>query len=106
MLIKLFEEMLLIKNNGKNIMKRSKFLLSSSSLVLSLTIPKISLARVSKNYFKLTAQLSKFKFEQKGIKKDQLILNYCGGKIAASLNGFALLQLGFENLQIYDNSMS
>jgi|TARA_B110000977_G_scaffold51855_1_gene70512 thiosulfate/3-mercaptopyruvate sulfurtransferase len=45
-------------------------------------------------------------FERKEIKKDQLILNYCGGGIAASLNGFALLQLGFEDLQIYDNSMS
>jgi len=45
-------------------------------------------------------------FERKGIRKDQLILNYCGGGIAASLNGFALLQLGFKNLQIYDNSMS
>ena len=45
-------------------------------------------------------------FEGKAIKKDQLILNYCGGGIAASLNGFALRQLGFNDLQIYDNSMS
>jgi thiosulfate/3-mercaptopyruvate sulfurtransferase len=45
-------------------------------------------------------------FERKENKKDQLILNYCGEGIAASLNGFALLQLGFEDLQIYDDSMS
>jgi FtsP/CotA-like multicopper oxidase with cupredoxin domain len=39
---------------------------------LSLIIPKISLARVSKNYFKLTAQLSKFKFNEKGNKTSNL----------------------------------
>ena len=55
-------------------MKRRKFLLSSSTLILSLTIPKISLARVSKNYFKLTAQLSKFKFDEKGNETSNLWL--------------------------------
>ena len=55
-------------------MKRRKFLLSSSTLVLSLTIPKISLARVSKNYFKLTTQLSKFKFDKKGNETSNLWL--------------------------------
>ena len=55
-------------------MKRRNFLLSSSTLMLSLTIPKISLARVNKNYFKLTAQLSKFKFDGKGNKTSNLWL--------------------------------
>ena len=55
-------------------MKRRKFLLNSSTLILSLIIPKISLARVSKNYFKLTAQLSKFKFDEKGNETSNLWL--------------------------------
>ena len=45
-------------------------------------------------------------FKKKGVTPDLLILNYCGGGIAASLEAFVLFQLGFENIQIYDNSMS
>ena len=33
-------------------------------------------------------------------------MNYCGGGIAATLDAFGLHQLGFQKLQIYDNSMS
>ena len=41
-----------------------------------------------------------------GIAKDNIIVNYCGGGIAATLDAFILYQLGFKNLKIYDNSMS
>ncbi len=40
------------------------------------------------------------------IEKDNIIVNYCGGGIAATLDAFILYQLGFKNLKIYDNSMS
>ena len=40
------------------------------------------------------------------IKKNKIIVNYCGGGIAATLDAFVLHQLGFKNLKIYDNSMS
>lgn len=40
------------------------------------------------------------------ITKDNIIVNYCGGGIAATLDAFILYQLGFKNLKIYDNSMS
>ena len=40
------------------------------------------------------------------ISPDKRILNYCGGGIAATLDAFILYQLGFKNLEIYDNSMS
>jgi thiosulfate/3-mercaptopyruvate sulfurtransferase len=40
------------------------------------------------------------------INKDTRVLNYCGGGIAATLNAFVLRQLGIEDLEIYDNSMS
>ena len=32
--------------------------------------------------------------------------SYCGGGIAASLDAFVLLQLGYDDIEIYDNSMS
>ncbi len=39
-------------------------------------------------------------------KKTGRIIVYCGGGIAATLDAFLLYQLGYENLAIYDNSMS
>ena len=45
-------------------------------------------------------------FAEKGITSELEIVNYCGGGIAASLDAFILRQLGFQRLQIYDNSMS
>ena len=45
-------------------------------------------------------------FKKKSVPSDPLILNYCGGGIAASLVASVLFQLGFENIQIYNNSMS
>lgn len=45
-------------------------------------------------------------FDKENIQKDRRVLNYCGGGIAATLNAFILRQLGIENLEIYDNSLS
>ena len=44
--------------------------------------------------------------ESMEITRDKIIINYCGGGIAATLDAFILFQLGFKNLRIYDNSMS
>ena len=52
---------------------------------------------------KIVGQVS---INKKNVTSDSLILNYCGGGIAASLEAFVLFQLGFQNIQIYDNSMS
>ena len=41
-----------------------------------------------------------------GSQEDKQVINYCGGGIAATLNAFVLRQLGIEDLEIYDNSMS
>lgn len=40
------------------------------------------------------------------LSKCNIIVNYCGGGIAATLDAFILYHLGFKNLKIYDNSMS
>ena len=45
-------------------------------------------------------------FCDKDIKPGLKIVNYCGGGIAATLDAFVLYQLGFENLFIYDDSLS
>ncbi len=39
-------------------------------------------------------------------KKTDRVIVYCGGGIAATLDAFLMHQLGYENLAIYDNSMS
>ena len=45
-------------------------------------------------------------FKINGVNQEQKIVNYCGGGISATLNAFVLRQLGFKELNIYDNSMS
>lgn len=45
-------------------------------------------------------------FNQKQVHKNRKIINYCGSGISATLNAFVLYQLGFNDIKIYDNSMS
>ena len=63
-----------------------------------------------KNIFEPANFQSKIKinsiFVSKGITSDKIIINYCGGGIAATLNAFALFQAGFRKFKVYDNSMS
>lgn len=45
-------------------------------------------------------------FARVGADRDKRILLYCGGGIAATLDGFLLHQLGYRDLAVYDASMS
>jgi thiosulfate/3-mercaptopyruvate sulfurtransferase len=45
-------------------------------------------------------------FEKVGANKSKRILVYCGGGIAATLDAFLLHQLGYNDLGVYDASMS
>ncbi len=45
-------------------------------------------------------------FRDVGAAPDKRIILYCGGGIAATLDAFLLHQLGYEDLTVYDNSMS
>ena len=45
-------------------------------------------------------------FARIGAGKDKRILVYCGGGIAATLDAFLLHQLGYQDIAVYDNSMS
>jgi len=50
-------------------------------------------------------QLAK-KFENVGLGSADKIITYCGGGIAASNDAFILTMLGYENVAVYDASMS
>lgn len=40
-----------------------------------------------------------------GRAKDDRIISYCGGGIAATLNAFVLMKLGYKNVSVYDGSL-
>jgi thiosulfate/3-mercaptopyruvate sulfurtransferase len=46
------------------------------------------------------------KFAAQGITKDKNVIAYCGGGISATVDLFLLHQLGYDNLTLYDGSMS
>ena len=45
-------------------------------------------------------------FGRAGVTPDKRVIAYCGGGIAATLDAFLLHQLGYQNISVYDNSMS
>ena len=71
----------------------------------SLNIPFHELTDLEKGCFKTPSKCLEV-FKKKGITQDSRVLNYCGGGIAASLDAFVLFQLGYDDIEIYDNSMS
>ena len=71
----------------------------------SLNIPFNELTDLEKGCFKTSSECLEV-FKRKGITQDSRVLNYCGGGIAASLDAFVLFQLGYDDIEIYDNSMS
>ena len=71
----------------------------------SLNIPFHELTDLEKGCFKSPSECLEV-FKKKGIPQDSRVLNYCGGGIAASLDAFVLFQLGYDDIEIYDNSMS
>ncbi len=46
------------------------------------------------------------RFEEAGAKQDERMITYCGGGIAASSAAFAALMAGFEDVAVYDASLS
>ncbi len=70
----------------------------------SVNIPAASLLTKSLE-IKPAAEVAKT-FAEIGADKSKRILVYCGGGIAATLDAFLLHQLGFEDIAVYDNSMS
>ena len=71
----------------------------------SINIPFHEFIEKKTGKLKSPKQLLKIIIE-KNINYDHQIINYCGGGIAATLDAFVLMQLGYSQLKIYDNSMS
>lgn len=71
----------------------------------SVNVPALSLSDPESKTF-LSPDAVEKSFASVGMRRDQRIINYCGGGIAATLDAFLLHQLGYESLTVYDDSMS
>jgi len=71
----------------------------------SINVPAINLQVGETRNFVKPSALAKH-FEHVGTDRNKRIIVYCGGGIAATLDAFLLHQLGYENISVYDNSMS
>jgi len=71
----------------------------------SVNVPALSLSDPEGKIFLPLDQVQRA-FDGAGVSRDKRIINYCGGGIAATLDAFLLHQLGYENLTVYDDSMS
>lgn len=71
----------------------------------SVNVPALSLSNPDDKTFLPLDEVQRA-FDTVGIQRDQRVINYCGGGIAATLDAFLLHQLGYENLTVYDDSMS
>ena len=75
------------------------------SIRTSVSIPFHGLLNTETGKLKRPEEVLKI-YQSHAVFPDSRIISYCGGCIAASLDAFMLRQLGFEHLQIYDNSLS
>ena len=71
----------------------------------SINIPFTNFMENGLDYIRSASEAQQILAEY-GLTPNTDIVNYCGGGIAATLNAFVMLLLGFSDLQIYDNSMS
>jgi thiosulfate/3-mercaptopyruvate sulfurtransferase len=70
----------------------------------SVNVPAASLVDPASKVFTSLADAEQ-KFATAGVAKDKHVVAYCGGGISATIDLFALHQLGFEDLTLYDGSM-
>ena len=71
----------------------------------SRNVPSASLIDPDTNTFLLANAAAK-RFHDVGGDPSRRTIVYCGGGIAATLDAFLLRQLGYENISVYDASMS
>jgi thiosulfate/3-mercaptopyruvate sulfurtransferase len=71
----------------------------------SVNVPSVSLVDPDTNTF-LPADAAAQKFDEVGADPSQKTIVYCGGGIAATLDAFLLHQLGYEDISVYDASIS
>ncbi|MAJ00249.1 MAG: sulfurtransferase [Nisaea sp.] len=71
----------------------------------SVCVPTASLLDPETGAFIDMAKISQA-FDSVGASKDQRIIAYCGGGIAASATAYLLTLMGHQNVAVYDNSLS
>jgi len=71
----------------------------------SVNVPALSLSDPEAKTL-LPLARAKQAFEAAGVTPNRRIISYCGGGIAATLDAFLLHQLGYEDITVYDNSLS
>jgi thiosulfate/3-mercaptopyruvate sulfurtransferase len=71
----------------------------------SVNVPAASLVDAETRRFVSPAD-ALARFAAAGIDRDKRVIAYCGGGIAATLDLFLLHRLGFDDLTLYDGSMS
>ncbi len=68
-------------------------------------VPSGELTDPETGLYRAAAELASL-FEEAGADRSQRVVTYCGGGIAASNDAFILAMLGYENIAVYDASMS
>ena len=71
----------------------------------SANVPAVTLVDVDTSTF-VDADRAARAFESAGVDRSRGTIVYCGGGIAATLDAFLLHRLGYENVAVYDASMS
>lgn len=71
----------------------------------SVNVPQRSLLDPATGRFSSADQISRY-FGDAGVDKHQSFIVYCGSGIFATVDAFWLYQLGYQNVSVYDNSMS
>ena len=71
----------------------------------SVNVPTAELLDLETNAFLPSAEIAA-RFAGVGADTSERILTYCGGGIAASATALLLVMLGYENVGLYDNSLS
>ena len=71
----------------------------------AVNVPAMELTDADTGLYLPAAELAAA-FEEAGADRSQRVVTYCGGGIAASNDAFVLSLLGYENVAVYDASMS
>ncbi|MCY4369660.1 MAG: sulfurtransferase [bacterium] len=71
----------------------------------SVNVYAATLADRERKTFKPADEL-RTSFEEAGVLESERTITYCGGGISATTDAFALLLLGYEDVAVYDGSMS
>jgi len=72
----------------------------------SVSLPAGALLEPASGTFRSAEELDGIFSSASPRQRTERVIIHCGGGIAATLNAFLMYQLGYENLTVYDNSMS